>query len=97
MSFRPLSALQAQVLGVIDSSRDPLSPADVASHLLVSPSSARSALMALERRGLVAASYSGNRTLARHYTRTTRTADALLAAFPDEPASTEAPKGEWLA
>lgn len=57
---RPLTALQRDMLGVV-AEAGPVTPRDVAGyHLLISQSSARSALEALEKRGLVGATYTGH-------------------------------------
>ena len=61
MSTRSLTHLQVQVLGSIAAGRDGVTPTQVADDIRVSVSSARTAAMALERRGLVEATYSGMR------------------------------------
>lgn len=78
---RPLTALQAQVLGAVAESRHAASPSDVAADLRCSVSGARSALAALERRGLVAAVYTGIGVRGRCFETTRKGDDALQAAF----------------
>lgn len=57
---RPLTHFQVQALGAIGK-HDGVTPSQIADDLLVSISSARTAGMALEQRGLVASTYSGVR------------------------------------
>jgi Mn-dependent DtxR family transcriptional regulator len=77
-----LTALQAEVLAVVRD--ETCGPSRVAQHLLVRPSSARTALMALERRNYVSAVYTGIGVRGRHFTSTARGDEALLATFSED-------------
>lgn len=81
---RALTNLQAQVLGSVSQHRHAASPSSVASDLLISAGTARSALVALERRGLVTAIYTGIGVRGRCFEVTGRAEAALAAAFSEE-------------
>ena len=87
-----LTPLQEQVLGYVDE-QGPVSVADVAASLLVSPSSARSRLETLERRGLLAAQMTGHhRGRGRAYVTTAR--GGALAAEIFDSADTAGSEGD---
>ena len=80
---RPLTALQAQVLGAVSQDKG-RTVSRLARDVLAATSSVRGAVNTLERRGLVAATYTGHGSPARGYVITAAGQVALAEAFGDD-------------